>query len=277
MVPFLRTAVVMLLLLAADANAAPKAERWARWERHDPASTATIDHTPWAAFLSRYVQTDSRGVNRVEYGSVEADGRRVLAAYIADLVATPISRYARPEQMAYWINLYNALTVDLIVAHYPVKSIREIRISPGLFSSGPWGKKLVRVEEEPISLDDIEHRILRPIWHDARVHYALNCGAVGCPNLRKKPYTGATLDHDLDRAAMAFVNHPRAVRIERGRLYVSSIYVWFEDDFGGNDLSVIRHLMAYAHPELAMQLQELETIAGHDYDWSLNDPAPAAP
>ena len=101
---------------------------------------------------------------------------------------------SRDEQLAYWINLYNALTVKVILDHYPVKSILDIDISPGWFSIGPWGKKLVAVEGVEISLDDIEHRILRPIWRDPRIHYALNCAAVGCPNLLREAFTGATAE-----------------------------------------------------------------------------------
>ena len=153
----------------------------------------------------------------------------------------------------------------------PVKSIRDITISPGLFSNGPWRLALVNIEGEAVSLDDIEHRIVRPIWHDPRVHYGLNCAALGCPNLRRRPFEGQDLDHALDMAAMAFVNDPRGMRIDDGKLHVSSIYVWFIDDFGGDDAGVIRHLMTYAAPDVAMRLQKLDAIDSHSYDWRLND------
>ena len=135
------------------------------------------------------------------------------------------------------------------------------------------GRSLITVEGEPLSLDDIEHRILRPIWRDPRIHYAVNCASVGCPNLQAKPFEAADLDRMLDMAAIDFVNSPRGVRLDARRLRVSSIYVWFEEDFGGDDAGVIRHLMAYATPGLAMRLQRLDEIAGHGYDWSLNDAA----
>ena len=185
-----------------------------------------------------------------------------------------VSGLGRDEQCAYWINLYNALTLEVVLDHYPVASIRDIDISPGLFSQGPWGKKLITVEGEPVSLNDIEHRILRPIWRDPRIHYAINCAAMGCPNLQPRPFTGRSLDHALDLAAMRFVDSPRGMQIEDGKLYVSSLYVWFVDDFGGDDAGVIHHLMAYAEPGTAMQLQKLDDIAGHSYDWRLNDAGP---
>jgi Protein of unknown function, DUF547 len=273
-----RLLVVLLLggllappMAAAPAGAAPKAELWARWAAHDPRSTTRVDHGTWARFLQLYLRRGADGISRVDYGAVTAADRQELAGYVATLAAVPVSRLNRDEQMAYWINLYNALTIQVVLEHYPVKSIRDVDISPGLFSRGPWGKKLVAVEGEPLSLDDIEHRILRPIWRDPRLHYVVNCASLGCPDLPPRPLAANDLDHALDMAAIAFVNHPRGARIEGGELLVSSIYVWFEDDFGGDDAGVIRHLMAYADPHLAMRLQRVEEIGGDSYDWRLND------
>ena len=96
-----------------------------------------------------------------------------LNAYVENLSRMPINDFNRAEQKAFWINLYNALTVKVVLAAYPVKSIRDIAISPGLFARGPWGKKLIEIDGETVSLNDIEHRILRPIWRDPRLHYAL--------------------------------------------------------------------------------------------------------
>jgi hypothetical protein len=264
-------ALLLPLPSSPPAAAAPKAELWARWERHDPRSARTVDHRAWARLLQLYLRPGDDGVNRFDYGAVTGGDRQELKAYLAALAAVPVSRLSQGEQMAYWINLYNALTVQVVLDHYPVESIRDIDISPGLFSRGPWGRKLVTVEGEPLSLDDIEHRILRPIWGDPRVHYAVNCAALGCPNLQPLPFTARTLDRMLDMAAIAFVNHPRGMRVEDGELHVSSIYVWFEDDFGDGDAGVLRHLMAYAGPELAMRLQRLDGIGGDSYDWRLND------
>ncbi|MFL5336120.1 MAG: DUF547 domain-containing protein [Geminicoccaceae bacterium] len=268
--------LLIVLLVAAPAVAAPKAELWPRWQQHEPSATQVVDHQGWARFLASYLRPGADGVNRVAYAEVDAAARAGLGAYVATMGQVAVSSLNRAEQMAYWINLYNALTVHVVLEHYPVASIRDIDISPGLLSHGPWGAKLVTVEGQNLALDDIEHRILRPIWHDPRVHYALNCAALGCPNLRPTPYTAATLDRDLDEAAITYVNDPRGARLERDGLHVSSIYIWFEDDFGGDDVGVIRHLMAYADPALAMRLQALDGIAGHGYDWSLNDAAPTS-
>ena len=121
------------------------------------------------------------------------------------------------EQFAYWVNLYNAKTVDLVVAHYPVRSIRDIGIS-GLLATGPWGKKVVRVEGVDLSLDDVEHKILRPLWRDPRIHYAVNCASAGrCPNLARSAYTGASLEAMLKVAARDYVNSPRGASIQNRR------------------------------------------------------------
>ena len=148
---------------------------------------------------------------------------------------TPVSSLNRGEQLAYWINFYNALTVQVILDHYPTDSILDIKISPGFFSIGPWDKKLVTVEGEELSLNDMEHRILRPIWRDPRIHYGVNCASIGCPNLLTTAYTADNVDGLLTENAVAYVNHPRGASLQNGALTVSSIYDWFEEDFGGNE------------------------------------------
>ena len=254
---------------------APSADLWERWQAHDPASTATIDHSPWDRLLAAYVVRGADGIALFAYGRVTEADRAALDAYVGGLAATPISGYARPEQRAYWINLYNALTVQVVLDHYPVVSISDIDISPGLFAKGPWDRKLLEIEGEPVSLNDIEHRILRPIWQDPRLHYALNCASLGCPDLMQKAYAAAIAETLLDTAAHGYVNHPRGARIDGGKLTVSSIYAWFQEDFGGSDKTIIAHLKRYAAPPLAAKLAEIGTIADHDYDWSLNDAATA--
>jgi hypothetical protein len=261
----------LLLLFAVPAAAAPKAELWERWTAHDPASTRTVDHSAWAEFLSAHVVRGADGIARVTYARVDAGDRTQLRGYLERLQATEIDRLARPEQLAFWINLYNALTVETVLAHFPVASIRDIRISPGLFAAGPWGRKLVQVAGEALSLDDIEHRIVRPVWRDARVHYALNCASLGCPDLAAAPFEGARIDAQLDAAAGAFVNHPRGMRFDAsGRLRVSSIYDWFRSDFGESDGDLLAHLKRHAAPGLRARLERVDRVHGHDYDWALN-------
>ena len=273
-------AVALTLPLAAffsiESLFAPDAETWERWTRNDPSATARIDHGEWERLLKTYIVRDDEGLNRFTYGRVSNADRRRLDAYIGGLTQIPISRHSRAEQRAYWINLYNALTIKVVLAYYPVDSIRDIDISEGLFADGPWERKLVSVENEPVSLNDIEHRILRPIWRDPRLHYAVNCASIGCPNLQITAFTSANADALLDAAAREYINHPRAAQVNDGKLIVSSIYVWFWQDFGDDDADIISHLRRYAGPALADALAGVDAISGHRYDWTLNDALDAA-
>jgi len=249
---------------------APKAELWSRWQAYDSSSTAVIDHGAWEQFLKVYVSRGADGVNRVAYGRVTDADRRALGDYIAGLQQTAIDRFNRDQQRAFWIDLYNAATVRLILDHMPANSIVDIDISPGLFARGPWDRKLLNVAGESLSLNDIEHRILRPIWRDARIHYAVNCASVGCPDLQANAFTGANGEALLEAAARAFVNHRRGARVEDGRLIVSKIYAWFADDFGGGEAAVIGHLTRYAEEPLRKALEGRTAIDDYEYDWGLN-------
>jgi uncharacterized protein DUF547 len=260
-----------LIIPSLIALAAPKAELWERWSTHDPESTLIINHDLWDQFLKTYIVPDKDGLNLVAYGNVTDEDRQKLKTYLKDLQNTPISKYNRAEQRAFWINLYNALTINVIVDHYPVKSIMNIKITPGAFKKGPWGKKLVIIENENISLDQIEHRILRPIWKDPRLHYAVNCASIGCPNLQTQAFTAQNSELLLDKAAKDYINHPRGVWFKKNKLYLSSIYKWFAVDFGGDDASIIKHLKQYAASDLREQLEQVKKISGYGYDWNLNE------
>jgi hypothetical protein len=262
---------IYFLLASTTATAAPKAELWQRWTAHDPAATTTVDHHTWGHFVRAYVSSFPDGVNRVAYADVTAADRKLLESYIDALTIIPISAYNRNEQRAYWINLYNALTVKVVLDHYPVKSIRQIK--PNVFSIGPWRKKRITVEGAELSLDDIEHRILRPIWRDPRLHYALNCASVGCPNLLNQAFTEANSERLLTQAARAYINNPRGANLQDGRLVVSSIYKWYKEDFGNRDAGVIGHLRRYADSTLSAELREITRISAYRYDWALNDAA----
>ncbi len=265
--------VAPLALVARPVLAAPAAEPWPLWERHDATNTAAITYPEWTTFLARHRRQGDDGIARVPYRAIPVADRATLDAGITRLAGVPISRASRAEQFAYWANLYNMLTVQTVLRHYPVKSIRDIAISPGWFSSGPWGAKLLEVEGTKLSLDDIEHRILRTIWRDPRIHYAVNCASIGCPNLPAVPFTAATTEAMLEAAARAFVNHPRGAAIERGRLITSSLYLWYRADFGGDQAGIIAHLRRYARPDFATALADIVQISEDRYDWALNDAA----
>ena len=249
-------AAFLFVLLASSVMAAPKSKLWPRWSAHDPASTAVVDHGEWTRLLQAYTRPSDDGVVRFDYAGLAASDRPALDGYIARLTAVPVSGLNRDEQLAYWINLYNALTVQVVLDNYPVSSIL---------------KKLVSVEGEEVSLNDIEHRILRPIWRDPRIHYAVNCASIGCPNLIDVAYTSDRVDVLLEANAIAYVNHPRGAALQGGALTISSIYDWFQEDFGGSETGVLAHLRKYARPELLRDLRLVIDIYSYDYDWSLNE------
>ena len=274
----MRTLAVILLplILAAcsfvEGIAAPRSELVSKhWLANDPASTRQVDHAAWSRFLAQYLVPGDDGINRFAYARAKASGRALLDGYIASLEAVPVSRLDRQEQRAYWINLYNAATTRIVLEHYPVKSLRDISLGPGLFSFGPWDKKVVTVEGAALSLNDIEHGILRPIWRDPRLHYALNCAAVSCPSLPTVAFTAANAERLLDEGARAYINDPRGVRIARGALTVSSIYLWYRADFGDGEAAVIEHLRHYAAPALARELARFRAPDHYAYDWDLID------
>ncbi len=269
------TLVVGLTLLAellagSGARAGELAQRFAA---HDPRSERTIDHSAWDAMLKEYVEADGH-LNRVDYAAWKRESRDTLLSYITRMEQADVASLTRAEQYAYWVNLYNAVTVALILKHYPVDSIRDIDISPGFFSNGPWGAKLVEIGGVKLSLDNIEHDILRVNWDDPRVHYAVNCASVGCPNLARDAYTGDKLDAQLDAAARAYIASPRGLRFDGGRATASKIYSWYDEDFGNSEAGVIAHMRRHAQGETAERLAGLSSIDNYEYDWGLNDVRP---
>ncbi len=267
-------AAALAVFLAAFANtaiAAPDSDLWDRWLPHDPASAITVDHYEWSHMLEMYLRQGTDGVNRFDYGAVTPHDRATFLGYLDSLSQVPISQCRREEQLAFWINLYNALTVNTVLDHYPVESIRDIDISPGLFSKGPWKRKLFTVEGEAVSLDDIEHRILRPVWNDPRMHYVLNCAAVGCPQLNQEAFTADNAEALMNASARAYVNSPHGVSVDARGLTLSSIYRWYKEDFGDSDQALLAHIAQYADAPLAKVLADNPRIRGYHYDWRLND------
>ena len=259
-----------VIFFTSISQAAPKKQLWERWLKYSPQSQRIIDHQSWNTFLGRNVLVGRDGINRIDYANVPHADRKNLKYYIEYLGAVTISGYRRSEQLAYWLNLYNALTVRLAIDNYPIKSIKEIDISPGLFANGPWAKKLFKVEGVPLSLNDIEHRILRPIWRDPRIHYVINCASIGCPNLQPLALTGRNVMAILEAAAREFINHPRAVSYDGTRLVLSKLYQWYAEDFGGDDESIISHISQFANSRLRERLKQQKSITNFEYDWSLN-------
>jgi len=235
------------------------------WGRFAINSTRSVDHTAWDVVLKDYLVQSDDGVNRVRYVAAANADPLVLKPYLAALESIDLAGLGNDEQMAFWINLYNAATVDLILQQPAIKSIRDL----GPLTLGPWDKKVVTVAGTRLSLNNIEHGILRPIWKDVRIHYAVNCASIGCPNLALRAYTGEDLEAMLEQAAAAYINHPRGFAMADGRLTASSIYNWYGSDWG-TQADILDHARRYARSETAAMLDEAPQIDRFDYDWNLN-------
>jgi hypothetical protein len=269
---FIVAMIFNIMWFSSTAAGAPSPDLWARWQAQRSDSTRIVDYSPWDMLLKKYLITNHpSGINRFRYAEVSPADRQTLGEHLGQMQQIRVSSLNRNEQKAYWVNLYNGLTVQVILEHYPVKSIMDIDISPGFFRYGPWDAKLLTIEGEKVSLNDIEHRILRPIFKDNRLHYALNCASIGCPNLLPVAFTAANTEELLETGARTYINSPRGARMVKGRLHVSSIYKWFQVDFGGSKAGVVKHLLQYAESDLADALRTYNKGLRDDYDWSLNE------
>lgn len=255
-------AMLALMLSAAGAQAASLAKTFA------PKGQATLDHSDFSSLLAKHVKRGRSGVNLVNYRGVKRD-RTALSAYIKRMEGVNVPSLSSNAAKAYWINLYNAKTLEIVADHHPVSSIRKISLG-GVFSRGPWKKDVVTVGGKKLSLDDIEHEIARKTWRDPRLHYGFNCASIGCPDLGKTAFTGAKINAQLDQAARAYINHPRGVSVKGGKVTASKIYDWYASDFG-NDKQLKAHWKKYANKQLSDALTKNPTISSYAYDWSLND------
>ena len=261
-------------LISFSNFAAQKPELIPFWNGSNEQNVASITHSEWQSLLDTYLKQHTSGVNRFDYAGLKATASDMskLNSYLDDLQSIDPREYSRTEQKAYWINFYNALTVKVVVDAYPVDSIKEIHES-WIPRSGPWSDVHANVVGHDLTLDNIEHGILRPIWKDERIHYAVNCASIGCPNLASVAYTAQNLESLLDAGAREYVNHTRGVDVvDEDFIVLSSIYDWWVFDFGNSEEGVIAHLLRYANPELAEQLHDFVGAIDYGYDWDLNQP-----
>lgn len=256
-------ASLMVTLSLANAQ-----EKLQAFNEFDASSTISVDHAAWDDFLGQYIVETDDNRTLVNYGAVSDTDHSSLKSYLSTLQAVDTTTLNKDEAFVYWVNIYNALTVDIILDNYPLRSIRNI--FSGL-RPGPWQRNIATINGVTITLDNIEHGILRAFWSDNRVHYAVNCASIGCPNLMGRAFSVDGLDETLDQLARDYVNHPRGFKVENGRVTASSIYNWFKDDFGGGSDGVIAHMKKYANPETAAKLETVIKIGKYDYDWGLND------
>jgi hypothetical protein len=241
-------------------------------------------HAAWTALLRRHVRLLRAGqATQVDYAGFATD-RAALKAYLDSLSAVAPAAFAgwsKAERQAFLINAYNAFTVELILTRYPdLKSIKDLG---GLLSS-PWKPKWIALLGARVSLDDIEHAMLRKRgdYDDPRVHFAVNCASIGCPALREEAFVAARLDAQMDEQALRFMSDRTRNRFnaQRGRLELSKIFDWFSEDFrlGHRGITSLPVFAARYADRLADAPADRERIraggvdiAFTDYDWTLND------
>ncbi len=210
-------------------------------------------HDKWDALLQKHVTPSGE----VSYSDFKTDVKE-LQEYLSMLShIAPDENASKEEKLIYYINLYNAATVKLILDHYPIKSIKDIK--------NPWDKKWIKVGEKIISLGAIEHKILRKL-NEPRIHFAINCASFSCPKLLNRAFTFEKLETQLEEASRAFVNDKGKNRISATSADISKIFKWYKTDFTEKG-SLVDFINTYSDVSInaGINLKYIE------YDWSLNE------
>ena len=235
-----------------------------------PCASFDQEHRAWTRLLEQYVQD-----GRVDYGALHRDARPALSAYREALSAVSGTCYAgwtREQRLAFWINTYNANALELVLEHYPVRSIRAIGWVPG----SAFRTRFIPMKDlagGELSLDDVEHEHLRKEFGEPRIHFAIVCASVSCPSLRSEAYRATDLDRQLDDQARRFLADPTKNRFDlpSQTFRLSSIFKWFREDFEKAAGSLPAFVARYVDPATAAALAEPGVrIEFLDYDWSLN-------
>lgn len=279
-----------LLSLPASATPQPLAlgNAITHFEAYSEAGGRRPDHARWAAILSAMFREDARsGRGEIEYERLGAKGRRLLAGYVRRMQKVEVSSLNRNEQLAYWLNLHNAASTKFLYDEFvrlrtPARQSgaqnpwRGKRLSVKKFYLGKgnsWAQKTLSVEGVKLSLNDIEYRILYPIWKMPVVMYGLSCPARGCPALRGQPFIGDAVLGQLKLAARQFVARKDCVSVRKGRLKASELYRRHKVLFGGEQ-GILAHLREYASPETRAALEGVGAIHSEQFSWKLNGKAP---
>ncbi len=244
---------------------------------------AEFDHSSWDKLLRKHVYTIEEGVaTQVDYSGMAAD-RAVLKSYLFNIGTVQrdsFDNWAESAQLAFLINTYNAWTVELILGEYPeIDSIRDI----GFILSSAWRQQIASLFGEQVSLDDIEHGMIRG-WNryqEPRIHFAVNCAAIGCPALRGEAYDGGKLDQQLEENTRLFLSDRSRNYFSDGRLYISSIFDWYQEDFeqGWQGIDSVGRFLANYADALQLDSATVARLRKDDgirirhlrYDWNLND------
>ena len=221
-------------------------------------------HSDWSELLSKHVKSDGM----IDYSGFIADSA-ALGRYLRKLSegAPDPDAWSESEQLAYWINAYNAFTIKLILDNYPVESIKDLNPAIAIpMVTTVWQKKFFSIGGKKMSLDEIEHDILRKEFDEPRIHFAINCASVSCPPLRNEAYTAGRLDAQLEDQARQFINDPARNELHPDEPRLSRIFSWFSGDFEKNG-TLVEFINRYAETQIA----EDANIRYMPYDWGLND------
>ncbi|WP_338357778.1 DUF547 domain-containing protein [Yeosuana marina] len=213
-------------------------------------------HELWDELLQKHVSNDGH----VNYKSFKSEHKKLLDyIYVLSLMHKykVFESLSKEEKLAFWINAYNALTIDLILRNYPVNSIKDIK--------NPWQQRLWKAVDINYNLDEIEHQILRKM-NEPRIHFAIVCASVSCPKLLNEAYTAENLENQLTRAAKDFLTDPSKNSISTNNLELSKLFKWFGPDFTKHG-SLIDFLNVYSD----IQILEDAKVTFKDYNWNLND------
>ncbi|MEM7085042.1 MAG: DUF547 domain-containing protein [Bacteroidota bacterium] len=220
-------------------------------------SAVNLDHSQWDKLLKKHVNNNGL----VNYKGFQED-RTALHAYLQMLSAQqPTKDWSVQELLAYYINLYNAYTVDLIVDNYPVKSIKDI--------NGPWTRGIVPIGKNNLSLGGIENGVLRKM-NEPRIHFAINCASISCPNLLNEAYTAAKINEQLDNVTINFINGNKN-EIDPDNPKLSSIFNWYAKDYKVNGKT---NVIAYINQYSEVKIDPASSLKYLAYDWSLNEQQP---
>ena len=229
----------------------PELKPPAKEEKEILPESRPFSHAPFDALLQTYVSANGL----VNYAGFKKDQVK-LETYLQELSENPPQNKSRNEQIAYWINAYNAFTIDLILDNYPTTSILK------LDDGNPWDVKSISIGGKLYSLNEIEKTVLLKVLREPRVHFAVNCAAQSCPPLRNRAWQASSLQRDLEAATKAFINNPKFNTIEKKKAALSKIFEWYANDFG----SVIDFVNQYSTTQLSAKAK----ISYLEYDWSLN-------
>ena len=223
-----------------------------------------VDHSPWTQLLQKHISDDGR----VNYQGF-IDDRIALHKYLDELSKTgPGDRWTRAQKIAYWINAYNAFTIKLVIDHYPVESIKEIAEGLPMINS-PWDLKFFRIGSVDFDLNTIEHDLLRALFQEPRIHFAINCASISCPNLRAEAYRADTLEQQLEEQALSFITDPEKNTFGDREVELSAIFKWFRTDFTQSG-DLLTYIQAY-QPHLDLSQISDSDVAYRAYNWDLNE------